>query len=187
MEKEKKKFVPEGHIDNAASMVALLVVVLIIIAAKFMTTPESVQQSAWSLMPAVIAISLALITKEVYSSLFAGILAGALLYSGYNLQGTVNHIFIDGMVGTYAEDGDTVSGVLTDPYNMGILIFLVLLGAMVALMNKAGGSAAFGKWASEHIKTKVGAQLATIALGCLIFIDDYFNCLTVGSVMRPNR
>ena len=184
-EKEKKSFVPEGHINNAASMVALLVVVLIIVVSKFMTTADSVQETAWSLLPAVIAISLALITKEVYSSLFAGILAGGLLYSGYSLQGTINHIFIDGMVGTYAEDDNTISGVLTDPYNMGILIFLVLLGAMVALMNKAGGSAAFGKWASEHIKTKAGAQLATIALGCLIFIDDYFNCLTVGSVMRP--
>ena len=183
MEK-KKKFIPDGQINNATSLMAILVVILIVVASKFLTTPESVQESPWSLLPAVIAISLALITKEVYSSLFAGILAGGLLYSGYSLQGTVNHIFIDGMVGTYGEE-ETISGVLTDPYNMGILIFLVLLGAMVALMNKAGGSAAFGKWASEHIKSKAGAQLATIALGCLIFIDDYFNCLTVGSVMRP--
>ena len=183
MEK-KKSFVPDGQINNATSMIALVAVVLIIVVSKFLTTPESVQQSPWSLLPAIIAISLALITKEVYSSLFAGILAGGLLYSGYSLQGTVNHIFIDGLVGTYGEE-ETISGVLTDPYNMGILIFLVLLGAMVALMNKAGGSAAFGKWASEHIKSKAGAQLATIALGCLIFIDDYFNCLTVGSVMRP--
>ena len=170
--------------ENPQSLVALAVVIAIVIIAKFVTTPESVQQSAWSLLPAVIAISLALITKEVYSSLFAGILSGALLYSGYSFEGTINHIFIDGMVGTYEEDY-TVSGVLTDPYNMGILIFLVILGAMVALMNKAGGSAAFGKWASEHIKSKVGAELATIVLGCLIFVDDYFNCLTVGSVMRP--
>ena len=170
--------------ENPQSLVALAVVIAIVIIAKFVTTPESVQQSAWSLLPAVIAISLALITKEVYSSLFAGIISGALLYSGYSFEGTINHIFIDGMVGTYEEDY-TVSGVLTDPYNMGILIFLVILGAMVALMNKAGGSAAFGKWASEHIKSKVGAELATIVLGCLIFVDDYFNCLTVGSVMRP--
>ena len=170
--------------ENPQSLVALAVVIAIVIIAKFVTTPESVQQSAWSLLPAVIAISLALITKEVYSSLFTGILSGALLYSGYSFEGTINHIFIDGMVGTYEEDY-TVSGVLTDPYNMGILIFLVILGAMVALMNKAGGSAAFGKWASEHIKSKVGAELATIVLGCLIFVDDYFNCLTVGSVMRP--
>ena len=185
--KDKKKesgFIMPIIGKNPQSLIALAIVILVVIAAKFMTTPESVQQTAWSLLPAVIAISLALITKEVYSSLFAGILAGALLYSGYSFEGTINHIFIDGMVGTYEEDY-TVSGVLTDPYNMGILIFLVILGAMVALMNKAGGSAAFGKWASEHIKSKVGAELATIVLGCLIFVDDYFNCLTVGSVMRP--
>ena len=142
------------------------------------------QQSAWSLLPAVIAISLALITKEVYSSLFAGIVAGGLLYSGYAFEGTINHIF-QAMVGYTDENDAFVNGVLTDSYNMGILIFLVILGAMVALMNKAGGSAAFGRWASEHIKSKVGAELATIVLGCLIFVDDYFNCLTVGSVMRP--
>ena len=98
----------------------------------------------------------------------------ALFYSGFSFEGTVLHIFQDGIV-----------GVLTDSYNVGILVFLVILGTMVALMNKAGGSAAFGQWASKHIKTRVGAQLATILLGVLIFIDDYFNCLTVGSVMRP--
>ena len=177
MEK-KKSFVPEGHINNAASVAALVVVLLIIVASKFMTTPDAVQQSAWSLLPAVIAISLALITKEVYSSLFAGILSGALLYTGYAFEGTINHVF-EAIVGYTDENDQFVSGVLTDSYNMGILIFLVILGAMVALMNKAGGSAAFGKWASEHIKSKVGAQLATIALGVLIFVDDYFNCLTV--------
>ncbi len=128
----------------------------------------------WSLLPPIIAIVLALITKEVYSSLFVGILAGGLIYSNFNLEGTITHVFSDGFVGS-----------LADGYNVGILIFLVMLGAMVAMMNKAGGSAAFGRWATKHIKTRVGAQLATVALGVLIFIDDYFNCLTVGSVMRP--
>lgn len=130
--------------------------------------------TAWALLPPVIAIGLALITKEVYSSLFVGILMGGLLYSAYSFEGTVLHVFQDGIV-----------GVLSDGYNIGILIFLVILGAMVSLMNRAGGSAAFGRWAAQHIKTRVGAQLATVALGVLIFIDDYFNCLTVGSVMRP--
>ena len=130
--------------------------------------------TAWSLLPPVIAIVLALITKEVYSSLFVGILAGGLLYSNFGFEGTVLHIFNDGIV-----------SVLSDAYNVGILIFLVILGAMVSLMNRAGGSAAFGRWAAKHIKTRVGAQLATTALGVLIFVDDYFNCLTVGSVMRP--
>ena len=128
----------------------------------------------WALLPPVIAIALALITKEVYSSLFIGIVVGGLLYSNFNFEGTLLHVFKDGIVGS-----------LADEYNVGILIFLVILGVIVMLMNKAGGSAAFGRWASEHIKSRTGAQLATIALGVLIFIDDYFNCLTVGSVMRP--
>ena len=132
--------------------------------------------TAWSLLPPVIAIVLALITKEVYSSLFVGILAGGLLYSNFAFEGTVLHIFNGGIVAVLAQP---------DGYNIGILIFLVILGAMVSLMNRAGGSAAFGRWAAKHIKTRVGAQLATIALGVLIFVDDYFNCLTVGSVMRP--
>lgn len=130
--------------------------------------------TAWALLPPVIAIGLALVTKEVYSSLFVGILMGGLLYSAYSFEGTILHVFQDGIV-----------SVLSDGYNIGILVFLVILGAMVSLMNKAGGSAAFGRWAAQHIKTRVGAQLATVALGVLIFIDDYFNCLTVGSVMRP--
>ena len=130
--------------------------------------------TAWALLPPVVAIALALITKEVYSSLFVGILMGGLLYSAYSFEGTVLHVFQGGIV-----------SVLSDGYNIGILVFLVILGAMVSLMNKAGGSAAFGRWAAGHIKTRVGAQLATVALGVLIFIDDYFNCLTVGSVMRP--
>ena len=128
----------------------------------------------WALVPPIVAIALALITKEVYSSLFIGILVGGLFYSNFSFVGTLEHIFTDGMIAQ-----------LSDSYNVGILLFLVFLGIMVSLMNKAGGSAAFGEWASKHIKTRVGAQLATIALGCLIFIDDYFNCLTVGSVMRP--
>ena len=128
----------------------------------------------WSLLPPVIAIALALITKEVYSSLFIGILMGGLLYSNFSFEGTVLHAFNDGIVAS-----------LSDAYNVGILIFLVILGAIVCLMNKAGGSAAFGRWAQKNIKSRVGAQLASIVLGCLIFIDDYFNCLTVGSVMRP--
>ncbi|MCR4651434.1 MAG: Na+/H+ antiporter NhaC family protein [Lachnospiraceae bacterium] len=127
----------------------------------------------WALVPPLVAIILALVTKEVYSSLFVGIVVGGIFYAG-SFEGTVIHIFNDGLIGQ-----------LTDPYNMGILVFLVMLGAIVSLMNKAGGSAAFGKWAATHIKTRVGAQLATVLLGCLIFIDDYFNCLTVGSVMRP--
>ncbi|MCM1569596.1 MAG: Na+/H+ antiporter NhaC family protein [Roseburia sp.] len=128
----------------------------------------------WSLVPPIIAIVLALITKEVYSSLFVGILVGGLFYAGFQPEGTMVHIFQEGLVAQ-----------LSDPYNVGILVFLVILGVMVSLMNKAGGSAAFGRFAGEKIKSKVGAQLATIVLGVLIFIDDYFNCLTVGSVMRP--
>ncbi len=128
----------------------------------------------WALIPPVIAIVLALITKEVYSSLIIGIVAGGFIFAGGNFETAVNHVLFDGFVAS-----------LSDSYNMGIIIFLVLLGMLVSLMNKAGGSAAFGRWASKHIKSRVGAQLATILLGCLIFIDDYFNCLTVGSVMRP--
>lgn len=128
----------------------------------------------WSLVPPVVAICLALVTKEVYSSLFIGILIGGLFYSGFSFSGTINHVFKDGFVGS-----------LSDSYNVGILIFLVILGIMVALMNKAGGSSAFGEWARKRIKSKKNAQIATIFLGIIVFIDDYFNCLTVGSVMRP--
>ena len=141
------------------------------------TSAEYVPQlyaTIWSLVPPVVAIVLALITKEVYSSLFVGILIGGAFWAGFKPEATILHVFQDGVV-----------GVLTDSYNMGILVFLVILGVMVCMMNKAGGSAAFGRWAKEHIKTRAGAQLATIVLGVLIFIDDYFNCLTVGSVMRP--
>ena len=133
-----------------------------------------VKETYWALTPPVIAIALALITKEVYSSLFLGILTGAFLNAGFDLVGTLNQVFTGGII-----------KVLADKWNVGILIFLVILGMMVQLMNRAGGSAAFGRWASSHITTRKGAQLATMVLGCLIFIDDYFNCLTVGSVMRP--
>ncbi len=128
----------------------------------------------FALLPPIIAIALALLTKEVYSSLFVGILSGALMYSNFSFSGTIDHLFVNGFIGS-----------LADAYNVGILLFLVVLGTITVLMNRAGGSAAFGRWAAKHIKSRVGAQLATIALGVLIFIDDYFNCLTVGSVMRP--
>ena len=125
-----------------------------------------------ALLPPVIAIALALITKEVYSSLFVGVVVGAFLYSNYSVLGGVDTMVNDGLITAVAD-------------NAGIFIFLVILGIIVALINKAGGSAAFGKWAATHIKTRVGASLATFAFGILIFIDDYFNCLTVGCVMRP--
>lgn len=126
-----------------------------------------------SLLPPIIAIVLALLTKEVYSSLFVGILSGALIYSNGNVWNMVLTTF------------DTMISKICDSWNVGILIFLVMLGMMVSLVNKAGGSAAYGRWASKHIKTKAGALVSTSVLGMLIFIDDYFNCLTVGSVMRP--
>ena len=126
-----------------------------------------------SLLPPIIAIALALVTKEVYSSLFVGILSGALIYANWNPW--------DMVLGTF----DTMIGMICDSWNVGILIFLVLLGMLVSLINKAGGSAAYGRWASQRIKTRRGALISTAVLGMLIFIDDYFNCLTVGSVMRP--
>lgn len=142
----------------------------------------------WALVPPLVAILLALITKEVYSSLFVGIVLGAVFFcvsTGSGLDGFVTHL-LDNTVG---EGSDAQSygliHCLSDNWNVGILVFLVILGTMVALMNKAGGSAAFGKWASKHVKSQVGVQISTLLLGVLIFIDDYFNCLTVGSVMRP--
>ena len=128
----------------------------------------------WALVPSVVAIVLALITKEAYSSLFVGVLIGGLFISQGSFPEFLDAVFKNGMVKQ-----------VSDPWNVGILFFLVMLGAMVALMNKSGAAAAFGNWAKLHIKSKVGAQLATIILGVLIFVDDYFNCLTVGSVMRP--
>ena len=133
--------------------------------------------SPLSLLPPVIAIILALITKEVYSSLFVGILVGGLLYANFNPELTI-------MTRFFNEDGGMIYKI-SDSWNAGILVFLVILGIMVALMNKAGGSTAFGNWAKDHIKTRVGGQLSTMLLGVLIFVDDYFNCLTVGSVMLP--
>ena len=160
---------------------AVLSVVLVLMFATTVFGAEQTEEyvpavyaTFWALVPPVVAIGLALITKEVYSSLFIGVLMGGILYSGFSFEGTITHIFEDGMI-----------SVLSDSYNVGILIFLVILGTMVCLMNRAGGSAAFGQFAADHIKERVGAELATILLGCLIFIDDYFNCLTVGSVMRP--
>ena len=145
-----------------------------------LVTSELLKLALMALLPALVAIVLALITKEVYSSLFVGIVTGGVIYAAINGPveqvgvGALEHVFKDGIIAS-----------LSDPYNVGILVFLVFLGIIVALMNKAGGSAAFGNWASEHVHSRVGSQLATIGLGVLIFIDDYFNCLTVGSVMRP--
>lgn len=130
--------------------------------------------SFWALVPPIVAIALALITKEVYSSLFAGVVIGAFFICHGSFGSFLDAIFKDGLIAK-----------VSDPWNVGILVFLVILGTMVALMNRVGGSAAFGEWAKKRIKSKTGAQIATICLGILIFIDDYFNCLTVGSVMRP--
>ena len=128
----------------------------------------------WAVFPPILAIVLALVTKEVYSSLFLGILAGGLIWSKFSFEGTIVHVFSDGYIASVA-----------DAYNVGILVFLVLLGALVSMMNKTGASAAFGRWAAAHIRSRVGAQVCTVVLGMLIFVDDYFNCLTVGSVMKP--
>ena len=133
--------------------------------------------SLWSLLPPIIAIGLALITKEVYSSLFIGILTGGIVYAVATNGG------FEGMFTTVIQDGLIAN--LADSYNVGILVFLVVLGVIVVLMNKAGGSRAYGEWAAAHIKSRKGAALSTFLLGVLIFVDDYFNCLTVGSVMRP--
>ena len=143
------------------------------------------QGTFWALVPAFVAILLALITKEVYSSLFIGIFMGALFFTGFNPISAFE-FFINGQ---YVVEGETQTAglvsVLSDSYNVGIIIFLVVLGAMVSLLNKSGGSKAFGEWASNNIHSKVGALIATWFFGVLIFVDDYFNCLTVGSVMRP--
>ena len=128
----------------------------------------------WAVLPPLIAIVLALVTKEVYSSLFLGVLTGAILYAGADFDGVINHVLNDGLIAS-----------LTDSWNVGILIFLVILGIIVALMNLSGGSKAFGGWALKHVRSRVAAQIATVILGVIIFVDDYFNCLTVGSVMKP--
>lgn len=165
--------------QKAIYLLSMVMLILILCPVLVYAAAESEAQPAlyatfWSLMPPLLAIVLALITKEVYSSLVVGIIFGGLLASGFNFEGMMNTVFAKGMV-----------SVLSSSYNVGILIFLVILGMIVALMNKTGGSDAFGQWASKRIKTRAGAQLMSVLLGCLIFIDDYFNCLTVGSVMRP--
>ncbi len=151
-----------------------VIVVLLVIAA--VTKPDGVYGTLWSLMPPFVAIGLALISKETYSSLFSGILVGALLFSNFAPWATVCNLIGPDM---------GITSVLTDSWNMGIVVFLVILGVLVNLMNRGGGSAAFGRWAKKTVKSRCAAQLITMALGVLIFIDDYFNCLTVGSVMRP--
>ena len=177
---ERKEF-PMRNTKRALILLPILILLLLLTTAVAFAAgegdgeaPSRFYQTFWSLLPAVIAIGLALVTKEVYTSLFVGILVGGLLYADFGFEGTLTHIFNEGFVAS-----------LADGYNVGILVFLVILGILVTLMNKAGGSAAFGRWAAAHIKTRAGAQLSVIALGVLIFVDDYFNCLTVGSVMRP--
>ena len=159
----------------AIAVVILIIAVLGILSIYVDKSPSpSTYATFWALVPSVVAITLALITKEVYSSLFIGIVIGSVFASGFSFTGSISNVLQDGLIAQ-----------LSDSYNVGILIFLVILGTIVALMNKAGGSKAFGDWAATHIKTRQGAQLCTVLLGVLIFIDDYFNCLTVGSVMKP--
>ena len=157
---------------NLTKIVAIVILALLVIAAVKCANGTSLANTAWSLLPPVIAIVLALITKEAYSALFIGVLVGGLFTCGFAPVATLDTILNDGLIAAIAA-------------NAGIFLFLVLLGIIVSLVNAAGGSAAFGRWAETHIKTHAGAQLATFVLGILIFIDDYFNCLTVGSVMRP--
>lgn len=135
---------------------------------------SNIYATFWSLFPPIIAIALALITKEVYSSLFIGIICGTFMHTNFNPLAAFNTMFTEGFISS-----------LSDSWNVGILVFLVILGTIVCLINKAGGSAAYGKWASQKIRTRKGAILSTFGLGVLIFVDDYFNCLTVGNVMRP--
>ena len=163
------------HSVLRAALLAALAAALLgvpVLAAGEEAAAGSLYGTVWALLPPVIAITLALITKEAYSSLFIGIVVGALFAKGFSPIGALDMIVNDGLVAAISD-------------NAGIFLFLVLLGIIVALVNAAGGSAAFGRWASKNIKTKVGASLATFVLGILIFIDDYFNCLTVGTVMRP--
>ena len=163
------------HSVLRAALLAALAAALLgvpVLAAGEEAAAGSLYGTVWALLPPVIAITLALITKEAYSSLFIGIVVGALFAKGFSPIGALDMIVNDGLVAAISD-------------NAGIFLFLVLLGIIVALVNASGGSAAFGRWASKNIKTKVGASLATFVLGILIFIDDYFNCLTVGTVMRP--
>ena len=162
------------------TLVAAVVILAVVIAGAFATANNPVSEDSpsrmfstfWALIPPIVAIALALITKEVYSSLFVGVVLGGLMASNFSFAGTVDAVVNDGLIASVADSA-------------GIFVFLVILGIIVALVNRAGGSQAFGRWASAHIRTKIGAALATFLLGVLIFIDDYFNCLTVGSVMRP--
>lgn len=165
-------------IKKHISKIVFSVLIIAFIVCCFISAPISeAVGSLWSLLPPIIAIGLALITKEVYSSLFIGILTGGVVYAAATSTG------FEGMFKTVVQDGLIAN--LSEPYNVGILIFLVVLGEIVVLMNKAGGSRAYGEWAASHIKSRRGAMLSTFALGVMIFVDDYFNCLTVGSVMRP--
>ena len=160
------------------SKIIFAAVMLIFLICCIAATPISeAVGSLWSLLPPIAAIGLALITKEVYSSLFIGCLTGAVIYAAASASG------VEGVFKTVVHDGLIAN--ISDQYNVGILVFLVVLGVIVVLMNKAGGSRAYGEWASRHIKSRVGACISTFLLGVLIFVDDYFNCLTVGSVMRP--
>ena len=161
----------------ASKIIFALIVVAFVICCRIQAPVSEAVGSLWSLLPPIVAIGLALITKEVYSSLFIGILTGGCLYA------ITEHSGFAGMFNTVVKEGIIAN--VADSYNVGILVFLVVLGTIVVLMNKAGGSRAYGEWASKHIKTRAGACLSTFLLGVLIFVDDYFNCLTVGSVMRP--
>ena len=157
-----------------AYFTALAIVIVALVIAKLTNDGSGFVATGWALFPPVVAIALALISKEVYSSLFLGCLVGALLLADFDPWNTaINFIGASGSVG------------MINAIDISILIFLVILGIMVDLMNKAGGSAAFGRWAKKSVKTRSGAQMMTMLLGVLIFIDDYFNCLTVGAVMRP--
>ncbi|MBR0025627.1 MAG: Na+/H+ antiporter NhaC family protein [Clostridia bacterium] len=165
---------PRRRVAIIAGALMLLLVAGFAIATDGEAHVSNMYATFWALVPPIIAIALALITKEVYSSLAIGIIAGALFHSNFNLELALNTMVSDGFIAK-----------LADGWNVGILIFLVVLGVIVVVMQRAGGSAAYGRWAREHIKTKTGASFATFGLGVLIFVDDYFNCLTVGNVMRP--
>jgi len=172
---------------NNSTLIAAIVfvaVIALVVIVNAVSGENAFTGTAWALIPPFVAIALALITKEVYSSLFIGTFLGAFMYSHCNLITTIDNLIYFEGVNTA---GDDISGGISSAVagNAGILVFLVILGAVVALVNKSGASKAFGAWAQTHIKTKVGAGIATILLGVLIFIDDYFNCLTVGSVMSP--
>ena len=170
----KKKANVGKIVGNTLLVLAILAAYGLLIFQKVTNPDFTVMNTYWSLLPPITAIALALLTKEVYSSLFLGIVSGALLLTDFNVVKATETVFSDGIIASIA-----------DSWNAGILVFLVALGIIVALLNSAGGSVAYGKWAADRIKTRKGAMFATFGLGALIFVDDYFNCLTVGSVMRP--